>query len=140
MFVEIPNESDVNIWVRDTMMSRLEQQGYKVTEDGEFVMKVSAQVRNDTTEGSRFSLEGERGLSRFNTLQLEYRVPLGEGKAQPNQTSVTITASLGKPGGRPIWQGTASATALHRHALDVQPAMVAALVEAVGKTVGGSSY
>ena len=139
IFVEIPDESDVNIWVRDTMISNLERLGYTVAEDAPFIMKLDGKVRNDTTEGSRFSLEGESGISRFNTLQLNYKVPFGEGKSQPNQTSVTITASVSKPGSRPIWQGTASATALHRHAIDVQPARVAALADAVGKTVGGSN-
>jgi hypothetical protein len=140
MSVQVPDESDVNLWVRDTMIGNLEQRGYRIEDDAPLVMEVDARVRSDSTEGSRFSLEGDRGISRFNTITLNYKVPLGEGKSQANQTSISITATLKKEGGRPIWQGTASAAAMHRQALDVQPALVAALADAVGKTVGGSSY
>ncbi|HMB77124.1 MAG TPA: hypothetical protein VKN76_12040 [Kiloniellaceae bacterium] len=140
MDVQVPDNSDVNLWVRDTVVANLEQRGYEVEAGAAMVLKVSAQVRSDSWDSSRFSLEGDRGISRFNTLTLNYKVPLGEGKSQPNQTSISVRATLNKDGGRPIWQGTASATAFNRQALDVQPALVAALVDAIGKTVGGSSY
>jgi len=140
MDVQVPDESDVNLWVRDTVIANLEQRGYTVEAGAPMVLKVNAQVRSDSWESSRFSLEGDRGISRFNTLTLNYKVPLGERKSQPGQTSISVTATLNKDGGRPIWQGTASATAFNRQALDVQPALVAALVEAIGKTVGGSNY
>jgi len=138
--VQVPDQSDVNLWVRDTMIGNLQRLGYTVADDAALVMKLSAEVRNDSTEGSRFSLEGQRGLARDNSFTLNYRLPLGEGKSQPSQTSISIIATISKDGGRPLWQGTASSTAMHRQALDVQPALIAALANAVGKTVGGSSY
>jgi len=138
--VEIPNDNDVNLWVRDNVVRGLQQRGYQIVDDASLVLKLDSQLRSDNEDGSRFSLEGDRGISRENTLLLGYSLPLGERKSQASQTHISITASLGERGKAPIWQGSATAAASHHRALEVQPALVASLVDAIGKTVGVSDY
>jgi len=138
--VEIPNDSDINLWVRDNVILNLRQRGYQVVDDASLVLKLRSELRSDHDSGSRFSLEADSGISRENTLLLGYTVPLGERPSQGSQTYISITASLGERGKAPIWQGTVSALARHRRALEVQPVLVALLVDAIGKTVGVSDY
>jgi hypothetical protein len=138
--VEIPNDSDVNLWVRDNVVLNLQQRGYQIVDDASLVLKIRSELRSDHDSGSRFSLGADSGISRENTLLLGYTVPLGERPSQGSQTYISITASLGERGKAPIWQGTASALARHRRALELQPVLVTLLIDAIGKTVGVSDY
>ena len=80
------------------------------------------------------------GINRHNSLTLDYTVPLGERPSQGSSTFFSVMATLSELGKQPIWQGTSTARARHRRALELQPAVITALMNALGETVGVSDF
>ena len=74
--VEIPNESDMNIWVRDNVVTDLTQRGYQIVDDASLVLKLNAEARSANEDGSRFSLEGDQGHLPFQHLSAWRAAPL----------------------------------------------------------------
>lgn len=138
--IEFDRDSELNKWIRHRMALAMEGRGYEVVEGADQVLSFRSQIRSDHDSGTRFSLQAESGISRRDSLLLDYTVPLGERPGLGSSTYFSVTASLGYRGKRALWQGTSSAKARHRRAVELQPEVVTALMNALGKTVGGDSY
>lgn len=138
--IEFDRDSELNQWIRQRMVLEMEGRGYEVVEGAAQVLSFRSQLRSDHDSGTRFSLQAESGISRRDTLLLDYTVPLGERPGIGSSTYFSVTATLGYRGKRALWQGTSSAKARHRRAVELQPDVVTALTNAIGKTVGGDTY
>jgi len=136
--VEYEEASEMNKWIRSTMVRDLERRGYEIKEDADLVLRFRSQLRSDQDSGTRFSLQAERGIERHDSFRLDYSVPLGERPGIGSSTYFSITATLGRRGKQALWQGTASAKARHRRAVELQPVVITSLLNALGQTVGVS--
>jgi hypothetical protein len=137
--VEYDMASEMNEWIRATMVRDLERRGYEVRDDAGLVLRFRSQLRSDQDSGTRFSLQAGRGIDRDSGFQLDYSVPLGERPGIGSSTYFAITATAQERGKQALWQGTASARARHRRAVELQPAVITSLLNALGKTVGSSN-
>lgn len=134
--VEYDSASEMNKWIRATMVRDLERRGYEVRDDALLVLRFRSQLRSDQDSGTRFSLQAGKSIDRDDGFRLDYQVPLGERPSIGSSTYFSITATAGERGKQPFWQGTSSARARHRRAVDLQPVVITSLLNALGKTVG----
>jgi hypothetical protein len=136
--IEYDSASEMNKWIRATMMRDLERRGYEVRDDAVLVLRFRSQLRSDQDSGTRFTLEAGKSIDRDDGFRLDYQVPLGERPGIGSSTYFSITATVQERGKQALWQGTSSARARHRRAVELQPAVITALLNALGKTVGVS--
>ncbi len=134
--VEYDTASEMNKWIRATMVRDLERRGYEVRGDATLVLRFRSQLRSDQDSGTRFSLQAGKSIDRDDGFRLDYQVPLGERPGIGSSTYFSITATAGERGKQALWQGTSSARARHRRAVDLQPVVITSLLNALGKTVG----
>jgi hypothetical protein len=134
--VEFDKASELNEWIRLTMVRDLERRGYEIRDDADLVLRFRTQLRSDQDSGTRFSMQAESGIERHDSLRLDYNVPLGERPGIGSSTFFSITATAGRRGKQALWQGSSSAKARHRRAVELQPVVITSLLNALGKTVG----
>ena len=116
--VEFDKASELNEWLRLTMVRDLERRGYEIRDDADLVLRFRSQLRSDQDSGSRFSMQAESGIERHDSFRLDYSVPLGERPGIGSSTFFSITATAGRRGKQALWQGSASAKARHRRAVE----------------------
>lgn len=138
--VRYDKKSELNIWIRTTLITHLTSQGYKVEEEAPWILSFRSELRSDTDDGTRFTLEASKNRGRHNSAILDYKVPLGDRQGVASSTYFAVTATLRKGGERAIWQGTSSARTRHKRSLELQPLVVTALANALGKTVGQETF
>ncbi|MDX1401908.1 MAG: hypothetical protein R3245_08300 [Kiloniellales bacterium] len=132
--------SDLNVWIRATMINYLKARGYVIDENAKLVLTFRSELRTDSRDGSRFSLEANKNRSSDDTFFLDYNVPLGERPGPAASSYFAISATLGETGERAIWHGTSSARTTHRRNVELQPLVVTALINALGETVGQETF
>ncbi len=140
LMVRYDKKTELNIWIRTTLITHLISQGYTIEEEAPWVLSFRSELRSDTDDGTRFTLEATKNLDRHNSVILDYKVPLGDRQGKASSTYFAVTATLRKAGERAIWQGTSSARTRHKRSLELQPPVVTALAGALGKTVGQESF
>ncbi len=147
--VEVYDDSELNLRVRDDFVAALEARGVDIAEDAPLELMLDLQVREGRLEVTEPSLG--RASSNVSDSRVELNVlsnredsVLGGRRSDPGtrvvrESLVNLNAQLRDPGARELlWQGDAS-TAMDRRGLDgLAPRLVAPLADSYGRSVANA--
>ena len=140
--VQLLDDSDLNLQVRDMIAAQLASQGYTVADDAPFLLQVETQT---ATERSRdpslgsFEATDDRAEIRMNLWSNREDSLLNPQEEERISGSV-YRISLGlydSRDGRYYWRGSVSTALREREAATASRDMVPALLAHFGKTAGG---
>jgi len=140
--VQLLDDSDLNLRVRELVAEELAAGGYPVAEGAPFVLLVETQTNSETDSGpslGSFEVDDEGARIRMNLWSSrEDSLLRGRQESGTIEADARYRISLGLYDGRDgryYWRGTVTSTLDQGDAADASRAMVPALLAHFGKTV-----